>query len=85
MRGYTLGVTQAANVQKFKQESAARIVQHEEELKKLSAQIPLKEMTLEDYAYAYPNDCLDPANRPTFWPHTPEEQPGEDDKKDEHH
>lgn len=31
-------------------------------------------MTMEDYRDAYPNEALDPINRPTFWPHNPEEQ-----------
>jgi F-type H+-transporting ATPase subunit d len=31
-------------------------------------------MTMEDFRDAYPNDALDPINRPTFWPHNPEEQ-----------
>nr|ABD98767.1 putative mitochondrial ATP synthase [Graphocephala atropunctata] len=75
----------AAKVQKFKQESAARIVEHEEMLKKLAAQIPLKDMTMEDFAYAFPDECLDPINRPTYWPHEPEDQPGMEDKKDAHH
>lgn len=29
---------------------------------------------MEDFREAYPDDALDPINRPTFWPHTPEEQ-----------
>lgn len=30
-------------------------------------------MTMEDYADAFPDQALNP-NRPTFWPHNPEEQ-----------
>lgn len=33
-------------------------------------------MTMEMFYDLFPKDALDPVNRPTFWPHTPEEQPG---------
>ncbi|XP_063367487.1 ATP synthase subunit d, mitochondrial-like [Cydia amplana] len=34
------------------------------------------EMTMEMVYDMYPGIALDPVNRPTFWPHTPDEQPG---------
>lgn len=40
-------------------------------------------MTMEDYRDSFPDEALDPINKPTFWPHTPEEQ-GEN-KPVEHH
>lgn len=33
-------------------------------------------MTMEMYYDMYPNEALDPVNRPTFWPHVPDEQLG---------
>ena len=42
-------------------------------------------MTMEDYRDAFPEQALDPINRPTFWPHTPEEQPENNPKPEEHH
>ncbi|XP_076437294.1 ATP synthase subunit d, mitochondrial-like [Babylonia areolata] len=37
------------------------------------------EMTMEMYAYYFPNLAMDPVNRPSFWPHTPNMQPGNKD------
>lgn len=39
-------------------------------------------MTMEMYKDLYPDEALDPINRPTFWPHTAEEQL--DYKEEEH-
>lgn len=36
----------------------------------------LEEITMEMFYDMYPNDALDPVNRPTFWPHSPDEQEG---------
>lgn len=33
-------------------------------------------MTMEDVRDSYPDLALDPLNKPTFWPHTPDEQDG---------
>lgn len=33
-------------------------------------------MTMDMFYDIYPKDALDPVNKPTFWPHNPEEQPG---------
>lgn len=38
-----------------------------------------EEMTLEMYAYYFPDIALDPVNRPSFWPHIPSMQPGHKD------
>lgn len=70
---------QAANIQKFKQESAARISSYEVDLKKYDNQTPIADMTLEEFAYAYPEHALDPINNPTFWPHTEEQKLGPED------
>lgn len=31
-------------------------------------------MTMEDYKDAFPDKAVDPINKPTFWPHGPEDQ-----------
>lgn len=36
----------------------------------------MEDMTLEMYYDMFPQQAFDPVNRPSFWPHTPEEQPG---------
>lgn len=33
-------------------------------------------MSLQEFSYRYPADALDTSERPTFWPHDPEEQVG---------
>lgn len=33
-------------------------------------------MTMEDFRDAYPELAFDQLNKPTFWPHTPDAQPG---------
>ncbi|KAJ8924874.1 hypothetical protein NQ315_001029 [Exocentrus adspersus] len=62
------------DIQKFKTESNARITEYKKQLAHLAGLIPYDQMTMEDYRDAFPEDALDPINRPTFWPHTPEEQ-----------
>ncbi|KAJ8979850.1 hypothetical protein NQ317_006314 [Molorchus minor] len=62
------------DVDKFKSESNSRIAEYKKQLAHIASLIPYDQMTMEDYRDAYPEDALDPINRPTFWPHTPEEQ-----------
>lgn len=38
--------------------------------------LPYDQMTMEDFKDALPELAVDPINKPTFWPHTPEEQLG---------
>ncbi|CAH1367541.1 unnamed protein product [Tenebrio molitor] len=61
-------------IEKFKEESNQRIAELKKQLAHLTSLIPFDQMTMEDFRDAYPNDALDPINRPTFWPHNPEEQ-----------
>lgn len=63
-----------AEIEQFKQASKARIVGHQEAIEHLKSLLPFDQMTMEDYRDAYPELALDSINRPTFWPHTPEEQ-----------
>lgn len=46
------------------------------ELARVNALPKLDEMTMEMYYDMYPKDALDPVKRPTFWPHTADEQEG---------
>ena len=63
-----------ADIQKHKAESDARIQEYKKKLAYINGLIPYDQMTMEDFRDAYPELALDPINRPTFWPHTPEEQ-----------
>lgn len=40
---------------------------------------------MEDFRESYPDVAIDPINKPTFWPHTPEEQPDYVVKEESHH
>lgn len=67
---------QSALVQEYVKSSNARIADYQVEVNKLRSLLPYDQMTMEDFRDAFPDQALDPINRPTFWPHTPEEQPG---------
>lgn len=49
----------------------------------LASLIPYDQMTMEDYRDAFPEDAIDPINKPTYWPHEPEDVPGHVDPKDQ--
>ncbi|KAM7362253.1 ATP synthase, subunit D isoform 1-T3 [Cochliomyia hominivorax] len=65
-----------AEIDSFKKSSESRIAQLQKEIDHLKSLLPFDQMTMEDYRESFPDLALDPANRPTFWPHTPEEQVG---------
>lgn len=65
---------QLASVASFITESNERIKEHAAKIAKWDTVLPYEEMTMEDYRDAHPELALDPINRPTLWPHTPEEQ-----------
>lgn len=67
-----------AHVANFLQESNQRIVEYRAEGDKLKAMIPFDQMTMEDFAEAYPNEAIS-HDRPTIWPHSPEYQPDDRD------
>ncbi|XP_059053119.1 ATP synthase subunit d, mitochondrial-like [Achroia grisella] len=46
------------------------------ELARIKALPKFEDMTMEMYAEIFPDQALDPINRPTFWPHDPEDQIG---------
>ncbi|KOB52298.1 H+ transporting ATP synthase subunit d [Operophtera brumata] len=46
------------------------------ELARVNALPKLEEMTMEMFYDMYPDQALDPVKRPSFWPHTADEQEG---------
>lgn len=72
-------------IEQFIASSKTRIVEHEKAIAHLKSLLPYNQMTMEDYRDAFPEEALDPINRPTFWPHTPEEQLENNPKDGEHH
>lgn len=69
-----------SEVEAFKKESQQRIAEHQKEIERIKALLPYNQMTLEDYRNSYPDLAMDPINRPTFWPHFPEDQIGYEEK-----
>lgn len=61
-------------IEAFVNASKARIAEYEKSISHLKSLLPYDQMTMEDFRDAFPDLALDPINRPTFWPHTPEEQ-----------
>lgn len=58
----------------FVTQSNERIKQYEAEVARVKSLIPFDQMTMEDFKDAYPDAALNPLEKPTFWPHDPEEQ-----------
>lgn len=46
------------------------------EVTRIKALPAFDQMTMETFYDMYPGVAIDPVNRPTFWPHDAEEQPG---------
>ncbi|CAG9088732.1 hypothetical protein JYU34_020973 [Plutella xylostella] len=61
-------------VDAFIAESNNHIANYEKEIAVTKALLPYDQMTMEDFRDAYPEEALDPLNKPTFWPHDAEEQ-----------
>ncbi|XP_063623596.1 ATP synthase subunit d, mitochondrial [Cydia splendana] len=61
-------------VDAFVAASNSNISNYQKEINETKALLPYDQMTMEDYKDAYPQDAIDPINKPTFWPHNPEEQ-----------
>ncbi|XP_016981236.1 proteoglycan 4 isoform X2 [Drosophila rhopaloa] len=76
-----------AEAEEVKKEISAYKAASNERIKKLSEQMefakgmhPYNNMTMEEFCFARPHLAPDFINKPTFWPHTPEEQtPGPSD------
>ncbi|XP_058461869.1 ATP synthase subunit d, mitochondrial [Malaya genurostris] len=58
----------------FVKESESRIAEHQTQMAQIKSLLPFNQMTMEDYRDAFPDQALDTVNRPTYWPHTPEDQ-----------
>ena len=61
-------------IENFIKESNANIASYQTQINEIKALLPYDQMTMEDIRDAYPQDALDSINKPTFWPHTPDEQ-----------
>ncbi|XP_037093843.1 ATP synthase subunit d, mitochondrial-like [Pollicipes pollicipes] len=61
-------------VRKFTTDSNARIDGYKAELAKWDTVPAFDQMTMEEFREHFPDLALDPVNRPTYWPHTPEAQ-----------
>lgn len=64
----------AKEIEDFKKMSNERIAKHESSVAHLKSLLPFSQMTMEDFADSYPDQAMDPLNRPTFWPHDAAEQ-----------
>lgn len=70
-------------IEDFVKSSEARIAAYKKEMDHLKSLLPFDQMTMEDFRDAFPDQALDAINKPTFWPHNPEEQIEEE--KNDHH
>lgn len=63
-----------ASLQSLAKETAERAASYKAEISRIEALIPYSEMTLEEFYLAHPEQAIDTYKKPTYWPHTPEEQ-----------
>jgi len=63
-------------IKQFVASSNARIQEHQKKIAAWDDVLPFEEMTLEDAKDMFPELVVDPLNKPTFWPHEAEDQPG---------
>ncbi|XP_030384905.1 titin [Scaptodrosophila lebanonensis] len=61
-------------IAKYKEESNCRIKVLQERLNYIKGLKPYEEMTMEEFCLTRPESAPDFINKPTFWPHLPEEQ-----------
>lgn len=64
----------AKEIEEFRNASSTRVASLEKEISHLNSLLPYGQMTMEDFADAFPDQALDPINKPTFWPHDAAEQ-----------
>lgn len=67
--------TVRADIVAFKAASDERICAARAAIDEINAQLPFDQMTMEDFIDTFPGQGPDFLNRPTFWPHTVDEQP----------
>ncbi|XP_011314625.1 ATP synthase subunit d, mitochondrial [Fopius arisanus] len=82
---YTATVEQQAEaadqkVKAFIADSNKQIADWQGEITRVQSLIPFEQMTMEDFAEAYPQVAWNP-DKPTLWPHIPEYQPGDEPEK----
>lgn len=58
----------------FNKASEAAIQVIEKEKKRIADMVDFEDMTLEEFRDNWPDKAIDPIKKPTFWPHTPEDQ-----------
>lgn len=75
-----LSFCQLEEVKAFVEESNKRIVELQAEAEQVRATLPIPEMTMEEFFEAYPDQAIN-IDKPTIWPHIPEEQPGDEPEK----
>ncbi|KAG6449973.1 hypothetical protein O3G_MSEX006332 [Manduca sexta] len=68
--------TVEAEIKKYCADVQKDIEAAKKELERIKALPKFDEMTMETYYDMYPEYALDFVKKPTFWPHTPEEQEG---------
>lgn len=74
----------AKEIEQFKSESNSRISAYEKNIAHLKSLLPYGQMTMEDFAEAFPEQALDPLNKPTYWPHDAEEQKPRPEPEEHH-
>ncbi|XP_058833588.1 ATP synthase subunit d, mitochondrial-like [Topomyia yanbarensis] len=72
-------------VAQFIKDSESRIAEYQAQIATTKSLLPFDQMTMEDFRDAYPDQALDPINRPTYWPHTPEDQKCDTPNEKAHH
>lgn len=63
----------AKEIEEFKRASNDRISKLDKEISHLNSLLPYAQMTMEDFADAFPDQAVNP-EKPTFWPHDAAEQ-----------
>lgn len=61
-------------VEEFKKESNTRIAEYQRQLEEIKSSTPFEHMSMEEFMISFPKYAPNFIERPTFWPHTPEEQ-----------
>ncbi|KAI5643085.1 ATP synthase D chain, mitochondrial (ATP5H) domain-containing protein [Phthorimaea operculella] len=67
-------------VKRYVEERQKDIESAQKELSRIKALPRFEDMTMETFHDMYPDQALKPVERPSFWPHDPEEQPGYKEK-----
>lgn len=82
--GYILATFQKCQLEKPGQKASFQIYhycfRYEKDISHTKSLLPYTEMTMEDFRDAHPDLAIDPINKPTFWPHLPEDQLGYEEK-----